>query len=195
MSIALLSPEPYPGESPHLAGLRCEVMNYPTRADARLIYADALADAQAELHSQGVATIGGDWGARQRMIGRLLRAGSRRLTPPSYSPAIKRIVKRMCYRKRALVIVPAVSVSLSGTMWDEGSRNTYCSYPWRRDSAPPVALMGQRWGNPITPTARVQVGEVIIQAGTFAGLPATMTIYCHPDDYPDLMEGAPDAAA
>ena len=103
---------------------------------------------------------------------------------------VKAIAKRLNYRRRKVTINPAGAVTLTDLNWSDGTRSTYTAIELAtgQTSAPDLGRPAP-WDNKAEGvTVPVPPGMVIARTGTFCGKPSLMTIYCHPDDMPRLIE-------
>lgn len=100
------------------------------------------------------------------------------------------ICTQLGYRKRHVNIVSATSVTLQNLNWDGGSRNEYSAVDLREGTVKRSPNLGM--AHPMENEyegAKIAMRKdvIILQHGTFMGKPATMTIFCHPDNFPYLI--------
>lgn len=100
-------------------------------------------------------------------------------------PALALFLRRAfpAYRKHKAFIRTGESLTLSGGYWDGGSRSSYFAATPHgvtvdlRYNTAPAQFNG---GKPDT-TVTLTPDFLVVQAGTFCGKPATVTIHGHPD--------------
>jgi hypothetical protein len=99
------------------------------------------------------------------------------------NPALANFLRRAfpAYRKHKAIIVPTKAMTLSGGAWDGGSRSTYFGSTLTGVEVPlsysttPAQFGGVDKHLTLTPDL------VVLQAGTFCGKPATVTIHALPE--------------
>ncbi len=93
------------------------------------------------------------------------------------------------YRKTSARIHVTDSVTLSGTYWDGGSRDTYTAVnlSTRRAISAPQYDPPQAGGPQAAPTVTLPAGVAIVRTGVFCGKPATATVYVRAADIAPLL--------
>lgn len=100
-------------------------------------------------------------------------------------PALSAFLRRAfpSYRKHKAIIRPSQSVTLSGGYWDGGSRSSYfgatlagTEVPLRYNTAP-----AQFNGGAPDRSVLLDSDLVVLEAGTFCGKPATVTLFATPE--------------
>jgi hypothetical protein len=97
---------------------------------------------------------------------------------------LRDIVGLVSRKRKAVMARPTTAVTLSGTYWDSGSRDSYYLVnlvtrgvvPLEHQS--PMQFGGPRQG----PQQLLEPGYAVIQAGVFCGKPATPVVYLHPEE-------------
>jgi len=104
-------------------------------------------------------------------------------------PDLRRMLQTIGYRKREARVIPATSVTLYGTYWSGGSRNTYTAVDLATGKVATAAQFNPpQFGGPAeSPTVDIPEGVCIIRHGYFCGEPAMAYIHVHPANMPKLL--------
>jgi hypothetical protein len=91
------------------------------------------------------------------------------------------------YRRLSVRIVPATEVTLSELNWDGGTRSEYCKLHVEHDGSIRAIPIGDHLSHPAHNrdegrTVSLDLGTIVVRAGTFCGKPSLATIYVRPDD-------------
>lgn len=106
-------------------------------------------------------------------------------------PRLARIVRAVApyYRKHSVFVsTRADKVTMSGTYWDSGSRDTYTGLDLgTMTTLPQPHFDPPQFGGPKEdPIFPMKPGRVCVKTGIFNGKKATAHIYVHPDDIETL---------
>jgi hypothetical protein len=156
----------------NLASMLAAVESAPMDIDARRILADAYMDAQQD----GMAE------HQRKIVAGLEKVKDWRGATIGKGHAIYRtLTDRLKYRKKEGRVHVALSVSITGTWWDGGSRSSFYALDLTTGALSPIA--GPQWGD-AKPSIEhpIRKGIAIVECGTFCGKPATARITLHPDD-------------
>ena len=111
----------------------------------------------------------------------------------SSSPEIARLIRAIdpSYKKHNATVWVRDTVTLSGTYWDGGSRNTYHAINIRtRQVGAAPQYNPPQFGGPVEdPTVPVPAGAAIVRTGVFCGKTATAVVYLNPADVSHLLPG------
>lgn len=110
------------------------------------------------------------------------------------SPEIRDVIRAADpdYRKHDVYVHVVETVTLSGTYWDEGSRDTYTAVnlSTRRAVPAPQWAPSQFGGPQAAPTVTLPAGVAIVRTGVFCGKPATATVYVRAADVTPFLPSA-----
>lgn len=113
----------------------------------------------------------------------------------SDSPEIARLIRAVdpTYKKHNASVWVCDTVTLSGTYWDGGSRNTYhaINIHTRKVGAAPQYNPPQFGGPSEDLTVLVPAGAAIVRTGIFCGKTATAAVYLNPADVSHLLPRMP----
>jgi hypothetical protein len=99
-------------------------------------------------------------------------------------PALATFLRRAfpSYRKHKAIIHVTAGIELSGASWSGGSRSTYTGVTLHGTHVPlNYSTTPVEFGGKASPEVVLTPDFVILQAGTFAGKPSTVTIHALPE--------------
>jgi hypothetical protein len=109
----------------------------------------------------------------------------------SEHPDVRDIIRATdpAYRKTSAYVHVTDKVTVSGTYWDGGSRDTYTAVnlSTRRAISAPQFDPPQFGGPQAAPTVTLPAGVAIVRTGVFCGRAATATVYVRAADVAPLL--------